>query len=165
MEALIQKSCFFFLQQVLCHALKKTNHFLVGIDHGVLFVLAAADILTDHADHPDDAHDVIQMFMGDKNSPDLFPVDPGVLQLMQDAVSASAVHQEIVIFFAEYKTGIIALGHCRVSRSKYGKFHLFSSCAKKGAAVSCSPFLFFLSPAGRLPAESYPPQRYRRFRR
>jgi hypothetical protein len=52
--------------------------------------------LADHPDHPDDAHQMIHVFMSHKNMAHFHPIISGMLQLMKDRTATSAIHQEIL---------------------------------------------------------------------
>ena len=70
------------------------------------------------AHHPDDAQQVVDVLVGDKDGAHLPPVQPGVLELMQHGHSAAAIHHKVVIAIAQNKTGIVALRYQCIARTQ-----------------------------------------------
>ena len=60
--------------KLLCHLSKQTNHFIVTVDPRFSFILSLFHMLADHADHPDNSHQMVDMLMCHKNLPHVLPV-------------------------------------------------------------------------------------------
>ena len=90
----------------------------MSVDCRLAIISSPVHILKDHSHHPYNSQQMIDMLMGNKNIPHLFPVKPGRLQLMQDHTSASTINHKMVFLITDDKTRIIALRDCGISRSK-----------------------------------------------
>ena len=90
---------------------------------GQFIAISKIHVLADHADHPDDAGQVIQVFVGDEDVTDFFPWDVGIFQLAEDAVAAASVHKEIFAFVIEDKAGVVVTGDHGIAGSENSKFH------------------------------------------
>ena len=77
-QAVAHVSSFFRLQDhtgdIVCHL----QNLGVTVEIGLAFVGAAFHVLADHADHPDDTGQMVEVFVGDEDVTDLFPGDIGV---------------------------------------------------------------------------------------
>jgi hypothetical protein len=75
--------------------------------------------LTDHPNHPDDAHQMIYMFMRHKDMAHIHPVISGMLQLMQDRTAASAIHHKILPVILDNKASVVTLRNKGIARSQH----------------------------------------------
>ena len=95
----------------------------MGVDGRLALVGTFPHVLADHPHHPDDAQQVVDVLVGDKDGAHLPPVQPGVLELMQHGHSAAAIHHKMVIAIAQNKTGIVALRYQCIACAQHGQFH------------------------------------------
>ena len=58
---------------------------------GFAFILSMIHKLTNHPDHPDNAHQMIHMFMRHKDMAHVHPVISGMFQLMKDRTAAASI--------------------------------------------------------------------------
>ena len=70
------------------------------VDPHIALIAVPLHRLSDHPYHPHDAQDVIHVFMGHKDIPDLLPVNTGILHLPKQTDSPSAVYEEMLLFLA-----------------------------------------------------------------
>lgn len=109
-ETLANEMGFLRLEQLLGQVLEKHNDFIVAVNAGFTGILATFHILADHAHHPDDAQEVIDMAVRDDDVAHSHPVVAGSAELAQDAVAATTVDEDAVVrIILQDKACIIAL--------------------------------------------------------
>ena len=116
MQAVIEEGTIFRGQQVLSHRAQQGNDFFVAVDDGFAIISPAPPGLTHHAHEPEDAQKMVHVFMRDEDGPHILPAQLGLFQLLQEAVPAAAIDEQVLATFIEDKTSIITMGHRRVPR-------------------------------------------------
>ena len=114
--------------KLLCHLSKQTDHFIVTVDPRFSFILSLFHMLADHADHPDNSHQMIDVLVSHKNLPHILPGKTCLLQLTKQSVSTAAVDQKMFFSILQYKAGVVAFRHHCISRSEHCYIHGYSSC-------------------------------------
>ena len=114
--------------KLLCHLFKQTDHFIVTVDPCFSFILSLFHMLADHADHPDNSHQMIDVLVSHKNLPHILPGKTGLLQLAKQSVSTAAVNQQMFLPILKHKAGVVAFRHHCISRSEHCYIHGNSSC-------------------------------------
>ena len=106
-------------RSVFYHITDQVQHFLMGIDIRFTFIFTVVHELAYHPDYLGDTQKMINMLMRHKDMPHIHPVISGVLKLMEDCTTASAVNHKILFIIFYHKTGVIALRNKRISCSKH----------------------------------------------
>ena len=81
MQPPVYEAGLFGLQQLSGHVPQQRNDLAVAVEHRLALVLAPRHALTNQAHQPENAKDVVNVLVGDKNGAYLPPVYPRPLQL------------------------------------------------------------------------------------
>ena len=123
MQTVSNKAGLFCRVKHLCHFFENSDDFLVSIDSCFSIILSLFHILTDHADHPDNPHDMVYMFMCHKDLAHIFPIKTCLFQLTKQCISTTTIDKKMFIPILQNKTCVIALrNHC-ISCSKHCYIH------------------------------------------
>lgn len=112
------------LQQLSGHVPQQLYDLAMAVDHRLALVFAPRHALADQAHQPNDAENVVNVLVGDKNGAELPPVYPHPLQLPQQRVAPAAIHQEILPLLLQHKACVIARRNGGVPRAQHGELHL-----------------------------------------
>ena len=107
------------------------------IDRRLALVLAAGHSLTEHAQHPHDAKQVVDVLMRDENLAHVLPAQARMLKLGEQGIPSPAVHKQVFAIVVQHKAGVIALCDLRVASSQKRDLHTpYSSLPAPDAAFS-----------------------------
>ena len=106
MKPLIDHGRFFCEQQFSRKVPDQIQHFLMGVNICLSPVFSMDYELTDHADHPDHAEQMIDMFMRHKQMADIHPVITGMLYLTENGIPSAAVNHQQLSVIIQNKAGI-----------------------------------------------------------
>ena len=81
MKSFSNKARLLFTQQHMGNIVEYPCNFLMGIDCSLPFILSLLHMLTNHANHPDNPRQMIDVLMGYKNLFYILPVYPWMFQL------------------------------------------------------------------------------------
>ena len=127
MEPLVNKVCLLLLQKLARDVPQQIEDLPVGVYICVSLINSAFHELADHAHHPHNAQNVVDVFVGYKDMVNIHPVISCVLDLVQDIVPASAVCQEQLPVVFQHKTGVVALCYQSISCAQHCQFHSSAS--------------------------------------
>lgn len=103
-----------------CHREQCLAHLVVAVDGERPLVFALKNQWGDLAQHPDGAHDVVGVAMGDEHVADALEGDPRLDDLPQDAVAAAAVHEHAAPWRVQVETGVVAVHAHGIARPQHG---------------------------------------------
>ena len=101
------------------HRQQRSTHLVVAVDGERPLVLALVDEWRNFAYHPDGAHDVVGVAVGDEHVSDALEGDFGSDELPQDAVAATAVNQQPSLRGVQIEAGVVAVHAHGVARAQH----------------------------------------------
>ena len=110
-------------EQQVGHFVDFVNHRPGRVDAHLPFIIIQFHSVTDSPHHPDDAHKMVHMLVGDEDVVNIPPVQEGLFQLPENLISAAAVHQEEAAVFLQGEAGIVILCGQRKAGPQYVHFH------------------------------------------
>ena len=103
----------------------------MAVDLQVALKCALFHARCDHTDHPDDAQNVVRVFVGDENVMDMVQIHLHLVENFQDSIAPSGVHHEIFVPVPQREAGVVAVDGLGVSCTEYIElFHCVSSILK-----------------------------------